>query len=380
MKFWKKNDGITLVELMVSMAIGVMIFAAASTVLILGFRTHSLTTASVTSQYTARTVITLLEDMATEGEINAVHRSMDGSWKVGVGLKDPSNETMEQVFLSYSAEKRAIYTGDVEEPILENIVASYVVYDQNTNILTIALEDHRTSYTSAVYCRKALQKQGNGFEDIREEDVLNPGVVDQQKLDFLRTLYSQLGTNGGIINHKKEPANVEVDANGNEFYKGTLSCDCQAYDFFSEWYLKKENYMGYTGAGWGPDTPWCACFVSWGLWCAGLSGPNETDDIPGEPRWFANVDAFMDYFTEETTGGWDQTPAVADLVFFNMIDEDDSNPSHIGVVIEILNDNAGNPAVIRTIEGNSADMVAIREYSITDSHILGYGDPWQVAP
>ena len=31
---------------------------------------------------------------------------------------------------------------------------------------------------------------------------------------------------------------------------------------------------------------------------------------------------------------------------------------------------------IITIEGNSADVVAIREYDLSDSRILGYGDPW----
>ena len=104
MGFLKKNDGLTLVELMVSITIGSLIMLAASTVLLLGFRINHQTTESVTRQYTARTVITLLENLASEGEIKQVQSTLDGSWKVRGGDND-------KIFLSFSGAHYAYRAG-----------------------------------------------------------------------------------------------------------------------------------------------------------------------------------------------------------------------------------------------------------------------------
>ena len=87
MKLWKNNDGLTLVELMVSIAIGSMILLATVTVLLLGFRIQHNTTKSVTQQYTARTVVTLLENMSAEGSFNGVRREKEHIKKAKVFRK-----------------------------------------------------------------------------------------------------------------------------------------------------------------------------------------------------------------------------------------------------------------------------------------------------
>ncbi len=375
MKFLKKNEGLTLVELMVSITIGSLIMLAASTVLLLGFRINHQTTESVTRQYTARTVITLLENLASEGGISKINSNQDGSW-IAYGEEN-------QAVLSYSAVEQQILTGSdaTASPILENIVASYLTIKEN--ILTISLEDYENTYSSSVYCRITPEKLGespvDGIGDTIVGTDTNVIGTKTQKERFIKLLYSQIGTYGGIIDHNKEPKvdenkNFILDENGNLIVADSLSCGCGGFTFFSEWYVGKINYQGYTEAGWNSDTPWCACFVSWGLAKVGMvGGPNG--------RWYANVDEFKQYFVDE--GTWipkDENLMLnqiktGDLIFFNMIDNDKANPSHMGVVLTVK-ENDQNKDCVYVLEGNSADMVAVREYPVEDSRIIGYGDPW----
>jgi len=369
-KILRKNDGITLVELMVSIAIGTMIFAAATTVLLLGFRIHAKTTDSIEQQYTARMVISMLEQMAENGEFDKVDRQSDGSWKLG--KKDASQKNkFASVTLSYSAPQKTIYTGDYgtesKTAVLENVIASYIILEGK--LLTISLEDANSTYTSTVYCRTTQIEGGKNFEAGDNTAIIpKPGESDaaekQGRAVLLNFLNSQAGVHGGIINHDKRTCGSIC---GNR---------CHQFNFFSQWYVN-----GYeNNPGWSAETPWCGCFVSWGLCHVdGLTkqGPND--------RWFANVDDFMDYFTEETTGGWKTsgtTPVPGDLIFFDMVNGSNDNPSHMGVVLstETPVDDNNAITVIKTIEGNSADMVAIREYTLPDKRILGYGDPWAAQP
>lgn len=359
--FWRKNDGLTLVELMVSIAIGTMIFAAATTVLLLGIRVHHHTTDSIMQQYTARTVITVLEDLASDGDMGKIKRNLDGSW--WVYDKTGQNEVM-----SYSSLEQAVYTGGQAEPILENIIASYLVLDQDKNMLTISLEDQETAYTSSVFCRYNLRKDNDGdyFEDAPNDHLGAPSDSDEDiaehKSEFLAFLLTQVSTRAGIINHDTRTCGDVCEKL------------CHRYNFFSQWYSNGYDEEYYPG--WNTETPWCGCFVSWGLCHASGLGQNK----PGW-KWFGNVDEFMDYFRKDTTGGWKTSnPGPGDLVFFDMINGTTDNPSHIGAVLDVIRENPDDPASkiigIKTIEGNSADTVAIREYQIGDKRILGYGDPW----
>ena len=174
MKFWKKNDGLTLVELIISIAIGSMILLATSSVLLLGLRIHHKTTESVTQQYTARTVLTLLENMASEDTINRADTDLNGGWTV----KDSS----ENILLSYYPDEQAIYIGTVTKeegniidvPILEGVIASNVTLENN--VLTFAIEDKLQTYVSSVYCRSEInstnQQNSDHYYDInRPEDT-----------------------------------------------------------------------------------------------------------------------------------------------------------------------------------------------------------------
>jgi hypothetical protein len=317
-------------------------------------------------QYTARMVVTMLEDLAAEGDMGEIKRSMDGSWVVH------RDKTKNSPVVSYSAVQQAIYTNAQTEPILENVIASYLIYDDKSGLLTISLEDHDTTYTSTVFCRITPQQTGNAFED-KPEDLVGAATGDNYKAkqEFINLLMTQVGVQGGLINHDSRTNARTITEN--EADTGRIICGsvcsllCHRYNFFSQWYIG-----GYDGhAGWGPETPWCGCFVSWGLCHVdGLATPT------GKSHWYANVDDFKAFFlqnnawTSRAQATGEKLPAVGDLIFFDMVGGSDNDPSHVGAVLSI----SGN--TVTTIEGNSADMVAIREYSLNDTRILGYGDPW----
>ena len=346
MRFWKKNDGLTLVELIVSMAIGTMIFAAATTVLLLGIRIHRHTTDSIMQQYTARTTITVMEKIASEGDLGKIVNAEDGSWWT-------YGKDGEQVLLFYSAETKTIYSGDSNAPLLDGVMESGLTYDKQTGVLTITLKDEKNSYSSSVFCRT-----------LKEKETSNPFPVfdeNESRAAFLAVLKSQMrdgegNPNIGKINHTEEKTSL-----------GKTSCDCADKLFFSEWYIGE-----YTAENeWDELTPWCSCFVSWGLVKAGLDGPEEEN-----VKWFANVDAFMSYLKKKSA--WStlenvkegKTPKVGDLVFFGA--EDD--PSHVGAILSI------EGRMITTIEGNvevnSQHIVTKKTYEMDEALIIGYGDPW----
>ena len=52
------------------------------------------------------------------------------------------------------------------------------------------------------------------------------------------------------------------------------------------------------------------------------------------------------------------------MIFF---DYDGLDPDHVGIVLTVVDD------YIYTIEGNTADMVAVRKYTVNDPRIMGYG-------
>ena len=180
---WKKHDGTTLVELMIAIAIGSMILLATSSVLLLGLRIHHKTTETVTQQYTARTVITMLENLATEGDVSKVGNAQDGSWK----LYDRSYN----VILSYSKELQTIYTGDHENPMLENVSASSVVLENN--LLTVELEHDESKYQSSIFCRTVPADAKNEEEQVPSD---NTDRYAEQKKNFVNHLLKQEGAMG----------------------------------------------------------------------------------------------------------------------------------------------------------------------------------------
>ena len=116
------------------------------------------------------------------------------------------------------------------------------------------------------------------------------------------------------------------------------------------------KYINWYG-GFGSGTPWCAIFVSWCANQAGVSTsivPKYSSCAVGK-SWFESKGLF------KYKGSY--TPKRGDIVFFL------NNRSHTGIV------EKADGGRLYTVEGNTSDRVARREYALSDSHITGYGVP-----
>lgn len=348
---WKRNEGLTLVELMVAILVAAIITTAATTIMLLGLRVNRHSTETAQTQYTARTVLTVLENLASEGTIASVVSTPE-SWKV-LSAED-------KILLSYDSSDKAIFTGDGEGkvPLLEDVVASNVVFKDG--LLTFALETADGSYTSSVFCRTLSDRSFND-EEFSEVDV--PNNTDASRKAFLAALLSQYDSVGGVIQYVDDGSIVYAPS------------ERESYRFYSEWYVGGYDNNG-TDSSWNYRTPWCACFISWGL--THYTPPAGTGRItPPQnlPNWYANVKTFENnYFRANnrwTDPGNPEDVVEGDLIFFDW--DGDEDPDHIGAVLKTDDENS----FIYTIEGNSANTVAIRKYAIDDPQIMGYGVlPW----
>lgn len=103
--------------------------------------------------------------------------------------------------------------------------------------------------------------------------------------------------------------------------------------------------------------PWCAYFVSWLARQAGApigAGGNGTGYVPTLAAWGQQTGRFVNAATP---------PQPGDIVIFSR----GGIPGHTGIV-----ENVGMDGRIHTIEGNSSDRVARRDYAPNSGEIIGY--------
>lgn len=323
-----RNGGFTLVELLVTITIGIIVTFAATTVLLLCLRVHNQSSATATQQNEIRMGITVMENILAENEITGVTEH-EIKYSDGSILYDEDTD-------SISTDKGVAILSDVTS----------CKFDLNDSLLTYELEIHGVPYSSSVYCRLANvpevepdPEEGDAISAVSDEpdentlilEAVNNPDTSWQIRKFLSNLTSQLGSTGRI----------QTEAGEEKYY--------------SEWYIGSYE----KNPGWSGDTPWCACYVSWALEESGGCLKGAT------PR-FANVDSFWADFV--TTERWKtEDPMPGDVIFFDWIADESYNPQHVGVVLTVRN------GWVYTIEGNSNGKVAVCKYAPDDPHILGYG-------
>ena len=341
----RRNGGFTLVELLVTIAVGSLITLAATTVLLLGLRINRQASDTMDRQYTVRIMMSVMEDMATGGTITGVEAERD-SWTL-LGENGP--------LMTYKSKDRTIRSGG-NMVLMENIIASFVDLNEKNGILTFGIETEDGSYTSSVYCRQLQDEQASEPEPpkVDEEEIKEDTVA---RAAFLKALTSQYRMEDGSINR-----GLVLDQN-----KKSTGC------YYSEWYHQKKGDYG-----WDEDTPWCACYVSWALW--GLSGKEMINEPIGKQvgehnLWYASVDYFVKGLKTEGDGhefhassyhGGTYEPVAGDLIFFDWTGKGD-HPGHVGVVFKV------DEHEVITIEGNSADSIQLRKYPRDSEVIMGYG-------
>lgn len=129
-------------------------------------------------------------------------------------------------------------------------------------------------------------------------------------------------------------------------------------------YIKVYNAL--TGVGFNMAVAWCAIFVTWAMYTAGVAA----SIVP----YFASCDVGMNWFKKKglfqnaKAYGGNYTPKIGDIIFFSgSYNQNDS--THVGIVTGV----SGN--TVKTIEGNTSDAVHERTYDLSNKYILGYGTP-----
>ena len=114
---------------------------------------------------------------------------------------------------------------------------------------------------------------------------------------------------------------------------------------------------------------WCDVFYDWlhkTCWGADLAMR-----MLCQPQNSAGAGCSSSAQYYKTAGRWTRDPQPGDQIFFY---DDGGQINHTGIV-ESVNGNT-----VTTIEGNSSDRVARRQYSINSGYIAGYGRPlWELA-
>lgn len=209
--------------------------------------------------------------------------------------------------------------------------------DGNGNILEETVEVTKTTLYITVSHKTAEQMSDqyrfNDDQDSQLEELLN---VDNSM--WLAVLYGIYGSDDMIV----QVALSQIGNVGGEPYWS--------------WY------------GFGSRVEWCACFVSW---CANQCGYIDTGVIPkyagcvNGVQWFKDRGQWADNSVEPTPGM---------IIFFDWDNKGSSGlqdglSDHTGIVEKVEN------GIVYTVEGNSGDSCAQRQYSVGYYEILGYGIP-----
>lgn len=321
------QEGFTLLELVVVMLCSTLVIGAAMTILFTGLRVEKKTQEGLSSQQTAYTILTLVEQLTSDGKIREVETVGEEDWI----LRGQDNGAL----LTYNSGAQTLSAGG--EVLMEDVSSSSAELTDE-KLLTVSLETEGETYEVSHFCRTGIQSTvlNDRADVIEKAEDLTTGE-EPGRAALLIALAAQYGSDGQILNGAGYPTG----------------------QYFSQWYEPS----------WELDTPWCACFLSWAL--AQIQASDAGPYLEGSVPKFANVDSWMADFQSQE-GRWkgkteDYIPSPGDLVFFDWTGG--NNPAHVGAVFYV--DEAGG--VFYTIEGNSGGRVRLHVYPLDSKLIVGYG-------
>ena len=141
----KRNEGFTLVELMVSIAIATLVITAATSTLLLGLRINAQTTKNIEQQNTTDLLMQVLQNVAEEENV-----AVDEDNQILLLFYDADGNVVDsRVFLKH--EGTSILLNDSE--FMKEVTDFEAVLSEDRSLLTITIEANEKEYTSSAYCR-----------------------------------------------------------------------------------------------------------------------------------------------------------------------------------------------------------------------------------
>lgn len=212
---------------------------------------------------------------------------------------------------------------------------------------------------SVTYAANVGYTPSNEYKNsVYYQNLLRVNLTGDMRTDIVNIAKSQVGYHEG--NSESEYGGDSVDADGD-------------YTEYGYWYCNNVKHWQSL-----KNSAWCAMFVSWCARQANISADiiaNSINAIPDNTT--GNRDDVGRYFyVEEKTPESGYVPLPGDLIFFDWTGKD-KNWSHVGIVCyvmdDVLDDIKGRTVI--TVEGNSANKVAMRAYAFDDPVIRAYGVP-----
>lgn len=218
-------------------------------------------------------------------------------------------------------------------------------------ILTRTTDPYEAGYTMCKYYERPANieassvQRGNNAKDIYDRCREATMYYDPQKV--INVAVSQLGY------HEKASNNLLDDFSANSGDQNWTKY-ARDLDNMSRFYNGRKNGFA-----------WCDVFVDWCFVTAyGRQAAQyllcQPDDSTGAGCSFSAA------FFRAKGQFHPNNPKPGDQIFFGTSAD---NVWHTGLVVEVTN------GYVKTIEGNTSDMVARRSYHLSDSSIYGYGRP-----
>ena len=175
-------------------------------------------------------------------------------------------------------------------------------------------------------------------------------LTGDQRTDVVLVALSQLGYHEG---------NSDADMGGG-------SSGTRDFVEYNRIYGKLDNNQG-NGVSYGYS--WCCAFATWCVKHAGV----PVSVVKTEVSCDRLVDWLMANSTYKTASSG-YKPQTGDLIFFKSAGSSRRHAGHIGIV------RYCDGSKVYTVEGNTNTYnVAVREYNLTDTYIVGYGVPAYVS-
>ena len=180
------------------------------------------------------------------------------------------------------------------------------------------------AYKTSVYYERLLEAKSK--------------LTGDHRYDVILVALSQVGYHEGNSDADMDGWNLEGSEN---------------YVEYNRLFTKLDGIWGYA---------WCAAFVSWCQYQAGIPAAIDCSEVSC-PRMINEILKPQNLYKTRESG---YIPLIGDLIYFKS-SSSTAVSSHVGLVIGVRD------GYVYTVEGNGGERVARHKYAIDDSYIVGYG-------
>lgn len=258
MRFMRKKEGFTLMELLIVILTGSIVTMAATTVLLLAFRINHKSLDTIKRQSVTRIMLSVLEDMSSDGEYE---------------LK---NNYIQEDAVTFTP----VYDGDRQRRIWSIIKRNELNPNQSTPVISYIPSEH-TGTTGKIVSGNGQGESGLTLVDDIENSMLYKPYspfdyvkdvytfsVEIEGETYSSTVYSRTQEDNWYANDPlidyENARKVLMEVVSYELGSSGLLRDAPNTTY-AKWYSNNYGHWDATQLAQVETNAWCGCFVSWAL-------------------------------------------------------------------------------------------------------------------